>query len=251
MTNTPLATRKLEPHADFRLVKLLSKQQHESVTENLGLRGYADLAKYLWDEWTFDRRFGVNTEFCIPPEQLQFDDKGVQKQASRYRATPPYCVRMSLLRLSERLGGFEGHSLIDYGAGAGRVMLLAANAGVPKITGLELSPDLVREAKANLSKFSNAFGGDFEFDVLTADAAEFIPPKDATIFYFFNPFSGELFDKALQNIKKSVEQSPRVIWLLSFQSSRYRYPGLELLGSVTGVSTYSNILDPEAFFKAD
>ena len=66
----------IEPAGRFGLLKALAPASHESVTENLGLRGYCDLAQYLWAEWRFDRRYGVRTEYLVPPEDLGFANEG-------------------------------------------------------------------------------------------------------------------------------------------------------------------------------
>ena len=241
---------RIEPPGRFRLLRLLAPGAWESVHENLGLRGYGDLARYMWAERSFDRRHGVHTEYLVPPEDLGFADADAQAGASRYRATPPHCVAVSLARLSQRLGGLEGQTLVDYGCGAGRVMILGAGAGFGRVIGLELSPPLVAQARGNLGRYAARSARPFSWDVLMQDATLYVPPAEAGVFFFFNPFSPEFFERALNGIRRSVGAHPRTIWLLLFQTFAYRVRGLDLVGSVTGVKTYTNAADPGAFLAA-
>ena len=247
-TGTDIKMR-IEPPGNFRLLQSLSPSAFESVSENLGLRSYRDLARYLWAEWRFDRRYGVRTEYLVPTAELGFSDAALQSGASRYRATPPHCVAVSLARLSEHLGGLGGHGMVDYGCGAGRVIILGAEAGLDRVTGLELSPPLVAQANDNLSRYRERSGSQCQFTVLEADATTYVPPAEMDIFYFFNPFSPDLFERTVDGIRTSVRAHPRPIYLLLFQTFRYQVNGLDLIGSVTGVQTYSNAAAPEVFLK--
>ena len=238
---------RIELPGKFLLLRVLAPKAFESVTNNLCLRGYCDLARYIWAEWRFDRRYGVRTEYLVPPAELGLPDAELQSGASRYRATPPHCVAVSLARLSEYLGGLSSHGMVDYGCGAGRVMILGAEAGLVQVVGLELSPRLVTQAKDNLARYESRFGLQGQFEVLEADATTYVPPADMDIFYFFNPFSPELFERAVDGIRASTRAHPRTIYLLLFQSFRYEVKGLDLIGSVTGVQIFSNMAAPEVF----
>lgn len=237
----------IERPGDFALLRRFVPGAFETVHENLGLRGYGDLVRFLWAERMFDRRYGVRTEFLVPTEELDFADAKAREGASRYRATPPYCVSTCLTRLSERLGDLGGQMMVDYGSGAGRVMILGAEAGIGRVTGLELSPSLAAQCKQNLDAYAARFGKDTEFEILEEDAARYVPPAEATIFYFFNPFSTVFFERALAGIRQSIGDEPRDFYLLLFQTFRYQVKTLDLIGEVTGVKTYSNRLNPGAF----
>ena len=237
----------VDPRGKFRLLGLLSRSAQDSARENLGLRGYGDVIRHFWTEWTFDRRHGVRTEYLIAADALDIPDPEARSHAERYRATPPYCVATSLAHLSARLGSLGDRTLVDYGSGAGRVMIVAAEAGVGRVIGLELSPELARQCDANLERYRARRGERTSFEVRVADATAFVPPADATIFYFFHPFSAEFFERAMDNIRASVRANPRVIYLKLFQTFRYTITDLDQIADVTGVQTYTNALRPEAF----
>lgn len=237
----------IEPHGSFRLLRLFSPKTHESVTQNLGLRGYRDLARYVWAEQRFDRRYGVRTEFLIQSGKLDFADSAAQSGSSRYRATPPFCVSESLAWLSRHLGGLENEIMIDYGSGAGRVMILGAEAGFGRVVGVEMSPHLNVQSRENLDRYRAKFHPNCAFEIEERDATTYVPPPDARVFYFFNPFTPEFFERALENIRASVAEHPRDIYLLLFQTFSYSIEDLDLIGSVTGVGTWSNEKNRQTF----
>lgn len=248
--DTPKMTAGPEPDiqqpGSFRLLGLLAPSQLQSVRDNLGLRGYRDLAAYVWQEWRFDRKHGVLTEFLVPAKELDFQDSAAQSESSRYRATPPFCLATALDWLSNRVGGLNDHVMVDYGSGAGRVMILGAEAGFARVIGLELSGELNAQAQKNLARY-RARNAETQFDVVQENATLYTVPPETTVFYFFNPFSEAFFRLAIDNIRRSVQAHPRVIYLLGFQSWRYNIEGLDMIGDVTGVKIYSNAARPDAF----
>ena len=133
--------------------------------------------------------------------------------------------------------------MVDYGSGAGRVMILGAEAGLDRVIGVELSPNLVRQSIDNLNRYSASSGTSCAFNVLNEDASLYDPPSQATVFYFFKPFPEDVFRLVLNRIWLSVQRSPRTIWILLLQTyGRYDTSELHLVSSVAGVETYSNCL---------
>lgn len=82
----------------------------------------------------------------------------------------------------------ERATLIDVGAGMGRVVLHAARRPYRQIVGIEISPALVEVAKENRA----AYRGELacrDIRLVRADAAGFrFPPGDLVV-YLYNPFS--------------------------------------------------------------
>jgi hypothetical protein len=74
--------------------------------------------------------------------------------------------------------------LVDVGCGKGRVINFWLSRKLSnKIVGLELDPDIANATAEQFAKYGNV-------SILAGDAREHVPP-DATIFYFYNPFSAE------------------------------------------------------------
>ena len=99
---------------------------------------------------------------------------------------------------------------IDYGAGLGRVVVLAAMLPFKRVIGIEISPVLVERARENLSRCRVKLRCK-DVEILTLDATTFEVPTEATTIYFNNPFAGKILAKVLDNIRRSYEKRPRRI----------------------------------------
>ena len=103
---------------------------------------------------------------------------------------------------------FEGY-LIDYGSGAGRVLLIAAKYGFERVIGIEFSKELVVQCKNNIvrKKYTN-------ITVYNMDAVNYVVPPMAKVFYFFNPFNDEIFKNVFNKIMESINNYPRNAYVI-------------------------------------
>jgi SAM-dependent methyltransferase len=92
-------------------------------------------------------------------------------------------------------------TFIDYGAGLGRVTLLATRLGFKQVIGIDFSEDLVAKATANLRAAQAHLRS--PAIIMVADAASFEPPADSSVLFFHNPFAGSILAGALEKIKMS------------------------------------------------
>jgi predicted RNA methylase len=104
---------------------------------------------------------------------------------------------------------------IDYGAGLGRVVILAAMLPFKRVVGIEISPFLAERARENLSRCRGKLRCE-EVEIVNADATMFEVPTDTTTIYFNNPFAGTILAKVLRKIDKSYEQQPRRIKIICY-----------------------------------
>jgi predicted RNA methylase len=96
-------------------------------------------------------------------------------------------------------------TFLDYGAGKGRALVLAARYyNFRQVVGVEVSPELCRQAASNLK---HTTGGRAE--IICCDAATYQPPSDTTVFFFYNPFFGETMKMVLRNLRNSLLENPR------------------------------------------
>jgi SAM-dependent methyltransferase len=99
---------------------------------------------------------------------------------------------------------------LDYGAGLGRVLVLAAMLPFKRVVGIELSPILAGRAQENISICERKFRCK-DVGIIVADATNFQIPQDVTTIYFNNPFAGEILKSVLNKIETSYEERPRSI----------------------------------------
>ncbi|WP_432353498.1 class I SAM-dependent methyltransferase [Sporosarcina sp. A2] len=148
-----------------------------------------------------DKRLHIRTEGTI--EILQSS-----AHYNRYEATP-YSV---LDELFEVYPLQKRDHIVDFGCGKGRVPIYSVYRFGCSATGIDLNGRLLQEAYENLTEFRGSqkrSRGTIEFEQTTAEKYEV--QSEQNVFYFFNPFSVEVFQTVIQRILESVEQSDRQV----------------------------------------
>ncbi len=102
-------------------------------------------------------------------------------------------------------------AIVDFGSGKGGALITFAKYPFSKITGVELSPELVAVAKENLRKLNirNA-------DMIVGDAANFTDLDGYNYFYFFSPFPAVVMRTVINNIASSLARKPRRAIIIYF-----------------------------------
>jgi SAM-dependent methyltransferase len=99
---------------------------------------------------------------------------------------------------------------LDYGAGLGRMLVLAAMLPYKRVIGVELSPVLATRAQENISKCRDKLRCK-DIEVFASDAGSFELGPDVTTIYFQNPFAGTILESVLSRIIASYNQNPRAL----------------------------------------
>lgn len=120
--------------------------------------------------------------------------------------------------------------LIDFGSGKGRVLFYVHhNAQIP-VTGVELSSTVFQLLKTNKYQYLSRFPSLHPINIANDFAEHYLISKSINVFYFFNPFSGTIFKKVLDNITASIEQYPRAITLIIYFPMPAYHAYLDMLG---------------------
>jgi len=169
-----------------------------------------------WNPWyhyldkRFDRRFAVDTAGMVNLPELKTDPRF--KYAVNYRPTP----RSLFFRMLRRLDvDYSSFVFIDFGCGKGKVLFLAAELPFKRIVGIELSSKLFRVAENNLRNYlgprtCNAV------QLVCMDASEYEIPEERAIYYFYNPFTAEVMNPVLENIRRSLAATPRETYVVYY-----------------------------------
>jgi len=99
---------------------------------------------------------------------------------------------------------------IDYGSGKGAALIHASQIGFEQVYGIEFAKELNDTSLENIKKLNLK-----NIHALFQDATTFIPPKETTVIYFFNPFDEVVMEKVIENIlavKKDFLQDVYVIY---------------------------------------
>ncbi len=158
----------------------------------------------------FDAKHGTDTSGVIP----LFDLKVAESEAAGciwYEAASPVIFRQLMAALEIPFGGFE---FVDYGSGKGRMLMLAAEQGFRKATGIEFAVELVEVARKNAEIFNRGRAKPTVIETLHMDARDYILPDVPLVLFFFSPFRGAVLDRVLANITASHARNPRPLFLV-------------------------------------
>ena len=172
------------------------------------MRGVQCRAHYrIFDRWA-DRSLGIDASGLHRPEELRLRG-GNARHAVEYFGTPALVFRRAISGIDPRRFTF-----VDFGAGKGRALLLAAARPFLRVEGIELADTLHLEAERNIARAYER--GLMRAPVIThhQDAAAYELPPEPLILYLFNPFGAPVLDRVLDNVERSLRRSPRDIYAI-------------------------------------
>lgn len=149
----------------------------------------------------FDRSRGVRTTGIVELDDLEVVGPN-RHHGVWYEGAAIRTVRAGLAAIPEP----AQRGFVDLGCGRGRVLRLALEAGIGRVSGVEFSPTLADAARENTA------GLGVEVTVSDAAAHRFEPEDD--VVFLFNPFDGVVLTAALDAFAESLREHPRPSWLL-------------------------------------
>lgn len=174
-------------------------------------RGLPKTVRLLYHEFLYDAKHGTDTGGFIPVAQLRDMETAASPEAEAYQAISPVLFRELFSRLRWPM---QESTMVDFGCGKGRGLLLAAEFGVKRAIGVEFSGGLCAIAAQNLIRHRAVENSRTELRVVHADATRFRIPSDANLFFFFNPFGGSTLARVLDRIDASLRRYPRPALLM-------------------------------------
>jgi SAM-dependent methyltransferase len=174
-----------------------------------GWRGLGVQAVSEAVDYAFDLRFGVETRSAVGLDDLT-GITGDIEHARPYGATQVTALR----GLFRTLDVGSDRTLVDFGSGKGRVLMVAAQFGFRSLRGVEFSAGLCDVARRNMERFRRRAGIDADFQIIHADAAEYAVRPDEDVFFLFNSFDHHILERVLANIAHSYVVRPRPMLLI-------------------------------------
>jgi hypothetical protein len=163
-------------------------------------------------ESRYDRAMGINTGGEVVGRRLMI---GAREMASAkgYAGTPPEVAERLIGSVADRARDF---TFIDYGAGKGRVLLIAARFPFKRVVGVELSEPLIRIAAENIAEYTRRHPGLCPIELIHADAAEFEIPPTPCVLFFYDPFQASLMMQISRKVHDSFQSNPRKIFVIYY-----------------------------------
>ncbi|RKD25992.1 SAM-dependent methyltransferase [Ammoniphilus oxalaticus] len=139
----------------------------------------------------------------------------------RYEPTPYYALHA----LFETYKLNPSDRIVDFGSGKGRLNFYIHYLFKASVIGVEMNEGFYRDALGNYTNYTKKYRSGknrIEFHCGLAELYSIHPADNR--FYFFNPFSIQIFMKVVQNILLSYEAMPRELELLLYYPSEdYTY----------------------------
>ncbi len=180
--------------------------------------GLLNILKFIPYEIYYGLRFGFGTLFSLNNDELDVSTKE-KLYATEYLPTPYYIVKKTFSLVKTKL---NNSTFIDFGSGAGRVMMFASLYDPKEITGVEFSEKLCNIASKNMQDyFSESKNTGVKWNIVCIDALKYEIKSTANFFFFYDPFDEKIMQHIMLRIKNSCEDYPRDIFIV-YISPRFR-----------------------------
>lgn len=184
------------------LLRALWEFVRDSTPSRLRQR-YGD-ADYDWD-------YRVNTTSAA----VGWRDRLLGVFHSPYQPTEASLFHAMLDTLQQHANlNFADYTFVDLGSGKGRTLLMASDYPFRHILGVELLPSLSDIAKKNLTQYNSDSQKCFSLETVCADATAAQLPGGPLVIYLFNPFPESGLRRAIANLKRSLDEDARPVYVL-------------------------------------
>jgi hypothetical protein len=154
----------------------------------------------LWHE----NRLSIQTAWTVPLEKTNIGEN-LRYGPITYSA---FRAAMKHVRVIP-----DSDVFVDFGAGKGRAVVLAATYPFKKVLGVELAPELAAVARDNVRR-TRAKLRCPDVEIVTANATDFPIPDDSTVLHFVNPFRHKTLATVVDRIRTSLVRKPRQVTIL-------------------------------------
>lgn len=157
-----------------------------------GVRG---ALRVLVEDVLFDYYHRVDTFRPVSNKKL-FHGGNIDEQ-NRYVPSTIASIS-SIMEVLQEWIALEDCEFVDLGSGKGKALIAAANWPFQHLTGIELSPQLHNTAKTNIERLDLTK----KITLLQQDAAEYQFKPNEQVLFFFNPFTGQVLERCLENVTR-------------------------------------------------
>lgn len=171
---------------------------------------------YLYIIFLIIQRFYVNKRY---DKKLGIKTRGYRDwdKSGLYNRTEstPYLALKSFVEKYSNIK--EGDELVDYGSGRGRVAIYLHNQLCIPTTGIEANELTYNEAKDNTESYLKLTGKqDVKICIEKEYAENYVINEHQNKFFFFNPFSVEIFKKVVENITNNANKYDKEVEIILY-----------------------------------
>ena len=173
--------------------------------------GFIVFIKFIPYEIYYGIKFNLKTLFSLSSNEL--DVSKIEKEHStEYIPTPFYIAHKIFFKLQNKLIDSE---FVDFGCGAGRILMFVFQFIPKKVVGIEFSKKLCECAISNLNlHFCKYPHFECEWYVEHCNAINYQIGNKEKIFFFYDPFNANIMEVVISNILISLSNHPRKIFII-------------------------------------
>lgn len=161
-------------------------------------------------ESEFDDIYGTDTEGIRTVGSLDIESDNVRYAAS-YQPSPQNLAKEIIYALPIDYSRF---TFIDFGAGKGRVLMIAAELPFADVIGIEFSSELCVIADNNISRLDPKKRKASMIRCEYADVTTYLIPDCPLICYFYNPFDSVVMRTVVDRLLASLKENHRDIYII-------------------------------------
>ncbi len=135
----------------------------------------------------------------------------LRRSGHDYRPTQRLVFKWAMDALPESI---EGYEFVDYGAGRGRVLLMASHYPFEKITGAEIAEELHDDCLLNIAQYPRSLMKCRDVNCEHLSALRLTVPEQETVFYLNNPFNRDMLERVIGQVARSYRQEPRRFYVM-------------------------------------
>ena len=162
------------------------------------------------DEQFYEKLFNIRTSG---------DQKGFNESIHYHRYEPTSYTALEVL--AEQYAFSAADDIVDFGCGKGRFSFYINHFFNSKVTGIEMSKFFYKQAIENQKSYSQTSrnkGDNLCF--LNCLAEDYDVTESNNKFYFFNPFSMQIFSRVIKNILVSTGIHKRTVDIILYYPSK-------------------------------
>lgn len=195
-------------HGPMGFLRLIGKNLAYFTGELVSGRLFAQ-ERYAVSE--FDQAYGIDTERIREIGSLDIARSQNARHAVRYQPSPQRAATEAIHSLEIDHAQF---SFLDFGAGKGRVLVIAAELPFKAVIGIELSRELCEVATKNIAKIDALKRAAARIECANADVTSYPFPDTPLVCYFYNPFDRVIMGKVVDRLVDSLQKTPREMLII-------------------------------------
>jgi hypothetical protein len=159
----------------------------------------------------YDDKHSVETAREVSLDAAGVGQDDVRRGNSRYRATWERLIRRAIEELEIDC---SRHTFVDYGAGKGKAMFVAADYPFKRIVGVEYAPHLHAIARKNCESFQSERQRCFRLESFCGDVLNYELPAGPVVCFMCNPFDEATLQSVFDTWRERCAAGERDIRIL-------------------------------------